>query len=134
MEFLTQNTGSSVKLGTETIQQLRLLQDHNNSTNKRSGKKPSKEQSRALAQAFSRQSFTAEARVESQASPCAIYGGQRGIATEVSPNTFVFQEPEWPNQYSDYVMGWTVRRRIAAGEIGFSPQRLRDPPILLLNW
>jgi len=34
-----------------------------------------------MAQAFSRRSFTAEARVEFQASPCAICGGQRGIAT-----------------------------------------------------
>jgi hypothetical protein len=45
---------------------------------------------RAMAQAVSRRSPTAEARVRSRVGPCWIYGGQRGTGTGFYPSTTVF--------------------------------------------
>jgi hypothetical protein len=45
---------------------------------------------RAMAQAVSRRSPTAEARVRSRVSPCGICGGQSGTGTGFSPNTSAF--------------------------------------------
>jgi hypothetical protein len=42
-----------------------------------------------MAQAVSRRSVTAEARVRSRVSPCAICGGQRGTGTGFFPSTSV---------------------------------------------
>ena len=43
-----------------------------------------------MAQAVSRRRLTAEARVRSRVSPCAICGGQSGTGTGFSPSTPVF--------------------------------------------
>jgi hypothetical protein len=45
---------------------------------------------RAMAQAVSRRSLTAEARDRSRVSPCGIFGGQSGTGTGFSPSTSVF--------------------------------------------
>ena len=56
--------------------------------------KISRFEGRALTQAVSRRSFVAEAWVQSQASPCRVWGGQSGTATGFTPSTFIF-----PSQY-----------------------------------
>jgi hypothetical protein len=43
-----------------------------------------------MAQAVSRRSLTAKARVRSRGSPCGICGGQSGTGTRFSPSTLVF--------------------------------------------
>jgi hypothetical protein len=43
-----------------------------------------------MAQAVSRRSLTAEARIPSRVSPCGIYGGQSGTRTGFPPSTSVF--------------------------------------------
>jgi hypothetical protein len=43
-----------------------------------------------MAQAVSRRSLTAEARVRSRVGPCGICGYQRGTGTVFSPSTLVF--------------------------------------------
>ena len=52
-------------------------------------------------------------------------GDNVALRQGVSPSTSL--ESEWTNRYSNYATGWTVRGRIAAGGIEFSPHRLQDP-------
>jgi hypothetical protein len=49
---------------------------------------------RAMAQAVSRRSLTAEARVHARINPCSICGGQSGTGTGFSPSSSAF-----PSQY-----------------------------------
>jgi hypothetical protein len=55
-----------------------------------SAKEVVEEEGRAMTQAVSRRSFTAEARVRSQADPCEICSGQSGSGTGFSPGTSAF--------------------------------------------
>jgi hypothetical protein len=50
-----------------------------------------------MAQAFIRRPFIAEARVQSQASPCEIHGGQNGTGIGFSPNTSDFTRASVPS-------------------------------------
>jgi hypothetical protein len=50
----------------------------------------SNELGRAMAQAVSHRSLTAQARIRSRLSPCGICGGQSGTGTGFSPSTSVF--------------------------------------------
>jgi hypothetical protein len=51
---------------------------------------PTLHSGRAMAQAVSRRSLTAEDRVRSRVRPCGIWGGQSGTGTGFSPSTSVF--------------------------------------------
>jgi hypothetical protein len=91
---------------------------------------------RAVAQAVSRQPFTAESRVRARANPCGIYGGQSGTGTGFSPSCSVF-----PCQYNSIVVlhthilseGWTICPVVAVVQRrSLTPTKTINYAVLLL--
>ena len=71
-----------------------------------------------MAQTVNGRVVTAEARIQSQASPCNIYGGQSGTGTGFSPTTSVF-----PCQYHSTSTPYTyssARSFLTQGQTGES--------------